>query len=334
MAAIHLKKSIKERFPWADLSKGVLGSLLHSAYRNNRDTFPYKSLRDLLHSFRWPPAPRYEYLGDYPRESATGWSDNIQGVASTGSAWYFVQAQRGIWRIPVTHDLVEPLDGQHFKHVPVPAPFSEAEKRHLGDPDYLDDFLFVPFEGWQPKQILMFRASNLQFLGAAPVSEQSDAPWCAINPRNRMIYSSHFDTDHLNVYKLSILANTSGAIVGVELEFRYNFELKDTDGSRLFVQRVQGGAFSPSGHLYLISDVDEGGILGFDITTGRKIFHRSKSSLPAGFEMEGITIFDADSVQAPHIGGQIHVVWLRDQITDDLVYFSHFRVPPEDRPEI
>jgi hypothetical protein len=334
MAIIQLKKTIHQRFPWSDLTKGILHSLLHSAYQAHLETFPYKSLRDWLRSLDWPPESSFEYLGDYPQESAPGWSNNVQGVAISGSHWFFTQDE-GIWRIPVTHDLDEDVDEDRFVHVRVPSPFSEADSPHLGDPDHFEDFLFVPLEGWQPRQILMFRDSNLQFIGAAPVSEQSDAPWCAINPRNRMLYSSHFDTDHLNVYKLSLIANTTDGVVGLELEFQYNFELKDSDGSRLLLHRVQGGAFSPSGHLYLISDVGEGGLLGFDMTTGRKMFHRTKNSLPTDVEMEGIAIFDADAGSAPHIGGQIHIVWLEDEaLGDDDVYFSHLRVASEHRQNI
>jgi hypothetical protein len=43
--------------------------------------------------------------------------------------------------------------------------------------------------------------------------------------------------------------------------------------------------------------------------------------------MEGITIWDLDFGAAPHIGGQIHVVWLQDEaVVDDDIYFSHFKV--------
>ena len=52
-----------------------------------------------------------------------------------------------------------------------------------------------------------------------------------------------------------------------------------------------------------------------------------KLSLPTDVEMEGIAIFDADLVSTPHIGGQIHIVWLQDEaVVDDDIYFSHFRI--------
>jgi hypothetical protein len=205
----------------------------------------------------------------------------------------------------------------------------------MGDLDHFNGFLFVPFEGVDPKRIMLFRASDLKFLGTAPVAEQSDCPWCAVNPRNRLLYSSHFDTDHLNVYRMSLIANTTDGVVGLQLKFLYNFELRDSQGVRLQLSRVQGGAFSPSGHLYLVSDFDSGGLMGFDMTTGRRIFQRTKASLPTDVEMEGITIFDADGAPTPHIGGQVHLVWLQDEaVVDDDIYFSHFRIAAEHRHKV
>lgn len=335
MADIHVKAAIHQRFPWADLAQGILRSTQHVAYQGHRDTFPYSSLRDWLHSLEWPPTSAYDYLGDYPADSAPGWTDNVQGVTTSGTHWFFTQETEGLTKIPVTHDLDVDIEDGQMPHADIPAPFSDADSPHLGDPDHFNGLLFVPFEGVHPRRIMLFRASDLKFLGTAPVGEQSDCPWCAVNPRNRLLYSSHFDTDHLNVYRMSLIADTTNGVVGTMLEFLYNFELRDSQGNRLQLWRVQGGAFSPSGHFYLVSDVDNGGLMGFDMTTGRRMFQRTKASLPTDVEMEGLAIFDADAASIPHIGGQIHIVWLQDEaVADDDIYFSHFRIAAEHRHKL
>jgi hypothetical protein len=335
MADLSVRAAIHNRYPWANLAQGVLASTQHVAYQGHRDTFPYKSLRDWLHSLEWPPVSAYDYLGDYPADSAPGWTNNVQGVTTSATHWFFSAETEGLWKLPLSRDLDADIDDGQFPHANVPPPYSGVDSPHMGDLDHFDGLLFVPFEGTHPRRIMLFRASDLKFLDTAPVAEQSDCPWCAVNPRNRLLYSSHFDTDHLNVYRMTLIANSTDGVVGLGLEFLYNFELRNSQGARLPVSRVQGGAFSPSGHFYLVSDVDNGGLMGFDMTTGRRMFQRTKASLPTDVEMEGLTIFDADAAPTPHIGGQIHIVWLQDEaVVDDDIYFSHFRVAAEHRHKL
>jgi hypothetical protein len=292
-----------------------------------------------LHSLEWPPTNAVSYLGDYPEDSNPGWTNNIQGVAHDDSNWFFTQDVR-LWRIPLSHDLEEAIipifiDDNQFLNAPIPSSLEEAGGDHMGDPDHHEGLLYVPLEGTSPPRILIFQGSNLNFIDSAPLTAQNDAPWCAINPLNGLLYSSPFNSDHLTVYKRLPIGNSHGGSIVLELEHLYDFPLFDSQGSPVSLLRIQGGAFSPSGHLYLVSDVDSGGVLGFDMTTGRKIFQRTKESLPTGAEMEGITIWDVDPLSSPHIGGQIHVVWLQDEaIVDDDLYFSHFRVPAEHRGRI
>lgn len=343
MSDISVKAAISSRFPTAHLSAGILGGLLHSAYKSHRETFPYTSLRDWLHSLQWPDAQNYVYLGDYPEDSNPGWTDNIQGVTHDDSHWFFTNEAEdiedngeGLWRIPVGHDLDEEIDEGDFPRVPIPSSLAAIGGKHMGDPDHHAGFVYVPIEGIQPARIAMFRASSLEFIGSAPLTAQdSSASWCAINIRSGLLYSSRFDSDHLCVYKRSVISDTSHGVTGLELKHLYNFPIFDDQGAPLPLSRIQGGTFSSSGHLYLVSDVDKGGVLGFDMTTGRKVFQRTKASLQTDVEMEGITIWDLDSGTAPNIGGQIHVVWLQDEgLVDDDVYFSHFSVAERDKDKI
>jgi hypothetical protein len=105
MAHISVRTAILDRFPSADLGVGIFAALIHVAYHGHRDTLPYTSLRDWLHSLEWPPSSAYKYLGDYPEDSAPGWTNNIQGVTSDGSHWFFTEGSEGMWKFPLSHDL-------------------------------------------------------------------------------------------------------------------------------------------------------------------------------------------------------------------------------------
>ena len=102
--------------------------------------------------------------------------------------------------------------------------------------------------------------------------------------------------------------------------------LRDSAGKPLTLQRVQGGAFSARGHLYLVSDVPGQGIKGFALETGRQ-----RVNIPVQFErdeeLEGIDLWDLDGGQVPGIDGQIHLQMIdHDWWSDDDFFFKHYRV--------
>jgi hypothetical protein len=257
--------SIHERFPWADLTHGILGSVLHPAYQSHGATFPYSSLKDWLHSLRWPPFSAYEFIGDYPEDTSPGWTNNIQGVAHDGSHWFFTQDVR-LWRLPVSQDLDQGVSDKDVRTAPIPELLKNKGGNHMGSADVFEGIVYVPLEGTQPPSLLLFEVQTVNFLGYGRMPAQNDAPWCAINPRNRLCYSSHFNSDRLIVYQRNLLFDSSRGIVGADPAHVYDFQLFDRAGASLSVANIQSGAFSPSGHLYLVSDVDNGGLLGFDMT--------------------------------------------------------------------
>lgn len=120
--------------------------------------------------------------------------------------------------------------------------------------------------------------------------------------------------------------------------------LRDPDGAVLDLANVQSGAFSPLGHLYLAAwfqdDDDRRGIYGFDMTTGRQIAFLPLDvpyNPPLGLEVEGIAVWDYDAVRAADpsandgVGGQLHVVIIRNTLADDPVGMKHFRIPVDER---
>ena len=342
---------------------------LHPFYVSGpADAFP-KSIRMLIQSLEWPSG--YTTTGnnyDYPKDREPGWSDNLQGVTHDNSSWYFTQT--GIlWRFPAGRDLnstlkptlIAPIIGDEgaisFADTdagavsPIVAgvvglTLSDKLKQlgcyHLGACNYYQGMVYVPIEGSTPPLVVAIQVSESSILcdtkNVAPLTNQAanQAPWCAINPLNGMLYSSSFRIDQsgLSVYRLS-----KNVGLGIKLDFVGMFALFDSAGNQKIIDRVQGGCFSNRGHLYLVSD-DGTGILGFDMLTGRQTAYIPVDYQPTTFgkskeEIEDITIWDLDTGQSPGISGQLHLVMI-DNLgsgADDL-YFKHYKVAPQDKDKI
>ena len=147
-----------------------------------------------------------------------------------------------------------------------------------------------------------------------------DAPWCAINPADGHLYTSSFRTGVVRKYRMSWIGS-SLALTEVA-----SITLRDSAGEPLILGRVQGGAFSDRGHLYLVSDLNGQGIKGFALDTGRQ-----RVNIPVHFEhdeeLEGIDLWDLDGGQVPGIDGQIHLQMIdHDWWSDDDFFFKHYRV--------
>lgn len=366
MATISLKAAWRKRF--GDTLAGGLRSQ-HPFYTADTEifpqglrdaAFPYKTVRRLIRSLDWPQLrPPF----DHPGGGTPGWSEVVQGVAHDADHWYFSQEHQ-LWRFPVTHDLDDDVDDKPFKRTGIPAELSRmfgmlrVGYDHFGDLDFFDGRLHVPLEGMQPPLLCLF-TTNLAPQRFAPLTHQHSAPWCAVNPRNGLLYSSNFhdaggaaEPLRLYVYKphpTAISTRTmfqgtplEGTFETFDLPFVGSFQLRDESGNDLWgVRRIQGGAFSPGGHLYLVSDRPAGGLMGFDLSTGRRTLHKPVEYSP-GFdeyeELEGITVWDLEAGRAPGIHGQLHLVMLDNDSdltgTDD-IYLKHFEVAsPEQRTSV
>lgn len=213
---------------------------------------------------------------------------------------------------------------------------------HFGDPDWHSPYLYVPLESelsprLPPKLLVM--DAQLRHVATAMLSLQaSEASWAAINPLNGLLYSSEFNASKLCVYRPVVGARVGQGPVAFELQPVGFFPLYDYDGSERQLSRIQGGVFSRHGHLYLVSDVSENGVLAFDMSTGRRAlwplqvdYQPTKHVLFAeviGDELEGITIWDqVESQGAPGIRGQLHLIMIDNYGSgDDDLYFKHYRV--------
>jgi hypothetical protein len=262
-------------------------------------------------------------LPSHPSDVAPSWAEHIQGVAYARGCWFITQADR-MWRFPVDLD----LSGTRETHANVSGTgIPEPDIDHLGDCDVHRDVLYVAMEGGPLARVGLFDL-DLGFQGSAPLAAQGrSCPWCAVDPRTGLLYSSPFDADHLNVYQ------------EVRGEERFGFQhLRDVpllteDGASLTLERVQGGAFSAQGHLYLTSDCRNGGICGVDVTTGRRRLHVTipfEPGWPDNEVIEGLTLIDLDRAGPPRLSGMVHVLVLSIRPGEsDRIWLRHYGVADE-----
>ncbi len=322
-----------------------------------------------------PPPPRtgikeINYLGNYPSDRDNNWSDNLQGVTHDSNNWYFTQLTK-LWKFPFSHNLNEEVNGPNSSkqifRITIPSFLAQQGYNHFCDLDYMDGYLFVPIEGNSETLVpylLVYKASNLQYIGGVKLSRQKQAGWCAIHPITKVIYSSNNHIDHSNTGKkihrytvdFNRLKNNEVVIL-----FKDYYNLYNETGSRKqdLKEYMQGGDFSEDGDfLFLVNGKEndetpakDGGVWVFHNATGRK-FTKSFSQTsdfddpnytetsinrrfryeyhPGGLtaeEPEGITVGNITGKGAPNISGQVHVIMLDvDLTTDDEMYFKHYQI--------
>ena len=212
---ISVKKAISERLDnelkAIDLRRGVAGSLLNSFYKNNPGTFPepLKSVRALLKCFEWPRD--YTFVMDFPKEGNLDWSDEVNGVTNDGKNWFIIQKDR-IWKFPLGHDL---RNSAGMFQTGIPDDLYKKGYNHFGASSHyhhpvLGGLLFVPLEGdGLPAKILLFKLSPTgepvysdsitlvsdEVLETGETKLLYEAPWCAINPLNGLLYTSDFNNN-------------------------------------------------------------------------------------------------------------------------------------------
>ena len=268
-------------------------------------------------SSRRGPWPRsLEEESTHPRDVAPDWAQHMQGVTLAEDWWFITQEDR-LWRLPVDGDLAD-AGGESVRQVGIP----DAAIEHLGDCDYRDGHVFVAMEGTSPARMGVFD-TDLEFVGSAAADDQgSSNPWCAVDPLTGLLYSSPFDTDHLVAYELSVAGG------GVDLRSSHTVPLRAADGAALELERVQGGAFTPAGRLYLTVDSRESAVIGVDVDTGRKMLHHRierKPGWPDHHVVEGLAYGSLDGRSAVEMGGQLHVIALTGgRGRSDSLWFRHY----------
>jgi hypothetical protein len=294
---------------------------------------------------------------NFPDARQNDISHAIQGVTHDESNWYFTQyyptwpdhKREGIiWKIPMDVSLNHNFSGtdknRGIIRKALPSSLLDDKYWHPGDPDYHKDRLLVPVEATggvrHRGKIAVFNSKNLNFIGSAELYRNKDdrAPWCAINPLDGLLYTSSFcdpcpDPNKFVLYVYApIITNNS-----IDLKFKGEFELFDTDGKPALIDRIQGGCFSSSGHLYLSSDTDRsreyGRLYVFDMLSGRKIHSIGvprKRRKVRSQELEGITVWNTEQKNIDRVEAQIHILMLHAEewrgMGHDDMYFKHYKV--------
>lgn len=338
-----------------DLSGGFLNAVLNPFWLSssgNLSLFPFRnadgiSFRLMAQTWKWPSGWT---ITINPNDSDNAnYANAFQGIACDGNAWFITNGgpKSGapdvvprLWRRGVGVDLDAlvglAVSGIHF--VENPSSMSDSYV-HFGDCCVIYDgsvsYVAVAVEYsdkdnhllvWKIHQPASSSDPYMTFFDAAPLTHEGEAPWFAVMPGTSLGFSSpFFNTTPPNVglriydvevTTLEVLLGLNGAL----------FPLYFSDGSPFDVGRIQGGAVSGAGHLYLVCDklsVDGGGLYGFDLISGRKMEFVSLGDGGGGglndYELEGMCVFDTSGV--PGASGQIHVGKIQLQWTDNLFIY-------------
>lgn len=277
----------------------------------------------------------FKQLKGYPVDREQGWSDQLQGVTNDDEHWFISQRWK-IWKIPFVVDLnsqIESDDPFRRIHSVSLSALELPGYNHFGDLDYWEGHLYVGVEDVDNKTkrglAVVFKASDLSFAGSAILSAQGiDAPWCAVNKTDGLLYSSNVDgVDRLFAYEQEVTTE------GLKVRYKHHLPLVRSSGRPLSVKSAQGGVFTKDGLFFLASNDDKmRGVLVFRIFSGNKavLVHHIEIDTDSGTlgeEIEGLTFYDLDDGHAPHIRGQLHVMELDNDVDlGDLLAFRHYRM--------
>ncbi|MEU6083751.1 hypothetical protein [Streptomyces sp. NPDC047108] len=249
------------------------------------------------------------------------YSEELQGITAGTEYWYIANnsddGQEGIWR--VTHDF-----SQRTRMLRNP-----ARDHHLGDIsfDFARNRIFAALEPAKVWEIAISGAqrSTVRIAplgGSGPRPQGNSMPWCAVNPRDGLLYSSAF-------------GDSGEPITEVTQVHAYDpadgFRLVRTVALPHAVRRVQGGAFSARGRLYLSSDASKD-VRGYALPAtggGPGVYLGSCGLNAPDLEVEGLVVGYPKN-HATQAGGHmwVHAVCLdNDWPSGDDAYVKHISVP-------
>lgn len=273
-------------------------------------------LHHLAPGLEWPRLDDYTIAGTH----FGFWSDQGQGIAGDGASWFISQTTR-IFKAPLSVDIGggawQSADGVISVGVDVVG----DGYNHFGDVDCYADRLYVTVEKADafdvaPK-IAVFDARDLAYLGSDELrGHDGHAPWCAVNPLTGLVFSSNSDgVTSLHVHAVHV----GGRVHAMHVRDLPLLRFEGPFGTSLPVplDGLQGGAFSPLGHLYLAVHGGGGGAAGiyrFDSLTGdRDADGRWLGRIPIDFgdfeEVEGIAFLPFPPRVAPGVtGSDLHLL--------------------------
>lgn len=294
-----------------------------------------------------------KYLGNYPSDRQNGWSDQLQGVGHDENNWFFTQKGR-LWKFPITHDLNISVNLNNLPEgvisVKIPDFLQNKGYNHYCDFVEYKGYLFIPLEAEDGANnnkplLTVYSASTLTYITSAPMSHQTKAGWCAINPTNGLLYTSQSSMNSANrliSYRINLTALLHNRLVLTYVGIKTLF---NESGNAISIKPyMQGGEFSDDGkYLFLVNGrassstaARDGGIWVFDFNSGKKVLKSETNGsfkfeyhpgVPNLEEPEGITYWDLENRNAPNIKGKLHVILLNNDVTSkDEFWFKHYSI--------
>ena len=291
--------------------------------------------------------------------------ESCQGVAHDETHWFFTangdDGRQGIFKYDQNMKKINELkftgnkelisvSGIPTKKIVPSLPIEMPYFGHVGDPDCYNGKIYVPIQN--PHGFLVMDTSlSVSSVRWYPTAKIGDShPWCAIHPWNGKLFTSDFTGEDLNKknYEVVLFAYNKETFTR---ESDYDIELKVPSF------RIQGGCFSPSGHLFLSSDAKLKGeilkervrllLLGkklpghltqilesdwpiepcitvYSIVNGYyfgKIDIHRNSGITFFQEVEGITYWEKKEKRK---NTSLHAVLLENELGTDEVFFKHF----------
>lgn len=273
----------------------------------------------------WLDQSAYSFVWESPDNEDYNWTDGHQGIAHSATTAYFARTFGE-----------EPYNGRlSMRSLELSIACNMPETHyddgywHYGDPDFYNGFLWVPAESDQGSLPHLFAASpdltqkiyDVPFPDGTPDGFRA---WVAWNPTDGTLYATPWFDDVSEIRQYVFLSNPSPQLVLVR-----SVPLIDGVGNPVTIHRVQGGAFSQNGHLYLTADdrdnPSNAGFYGVDAESGTVHFHKHFAYNPGwlGDEIEGI---DINSSWTMYPGTQIHISMIDGDAVDDDIYLKHFSI--------
>lgn len=297
------------------------------------------------------------YLGEYPKNRESFWSNDSQGLANDGANWFVVKGYNKdntrIFKVPLSYDLGS-SSSAGLMQTAIPPELKNIGYGHFGDPDTDKryGFLFVPAETSSKKpRIAVFSPIDLRFLSSFELSDNPDegASWLAIHPREETLWvstSNLSDGNHIREYEIDWgRLTTDGQLV---LTFRRQVAVRDRHGVVRNLQSIQGGVFDPDGklyistgydsnyyvHVFVIEDATDTAVLQARSEHGYGPFNFEASyrqecyvvhCIHLGDEAEGLDWLDVRGLNVPGIpDGQLHLVMIDNDKDQDDLYLKHY----------
>jgi hypothetical protein len=214
-------------------------------------------LSQFIRATRNPQPNRWSKVGERRFNGLPGGysTDTVQGFATDGISWFVPVTEGGDNHQAWVHQL--DVKFGYIKSFNVTS--VTGRQHHVGDIDFFDNKFYLPLQAGGVGPMVLVLNSNLDVLHYGLLVDNTDGmfgssplgldinPWCAINPWNRLYYTSNFGGSSEHESPVTICYAFDPLNNFTYLPQR-NIVLKGAD-----VRSAQGGKFDKNGHLLISS---------------------------------------------------------------------------------